>query len=118
MHLSISHLMQLDFWYHIWAAVIFLLNLPGVARSIRAGRSRAGQTSLSLWAMLPEFFHYLAPAWQWLLILLYIVVVPLRRRACASSAAGQPYRRLLGGHHRVHPAHRCALVWPIRHQPH
>jgi hypothetical protein len=30
MHLSISHLMQLDFWYHIWAAVIFLLNLPGL----------------------------------------------------------------------------------------
>jgi hypothetical protein len=35
MHLSISHLMQLDFWYHIWAAVIFLLNLPGIARTFR-----------------------------------------------------------------------------------
>jgi hypothetical protein len=30
LHLSISQLMQLDFWYHIWAAVIFLLNLPGI----------------------------------------------------------------------------------------
>lgn len=30
LHLSISQLMQLDFWYHIWAAVIFLLNLPGL----------------------------------------------------------------------------------------
>jgi hypothetical protein len=30
LHLTISHLMQLDFWYHIWAAVIFLLNLPGL----------------------------------------------------------------------------------------
>jgi hypothetical protein len=38
LHLSISHLMQLDFWYHIWAAVIFLLNLPGVLRTF--GRVR------------------------------------------------------------------------------
>jgi hypothetical protein len=30
MHLSISRLMQLDFWYHILAALIFLVNLPGV----------------------------------------------------------------------------------------
>jgi hypothetical protein len=39
MHLSISSLMQLDFWYHIWAAVIFLLNLPGLALTFtrRAG---------------------------------------------------------------------------------
>jgi hypothetical protein len=33
LHLSISHLMQLNFWYHIWAAVIFLLNLPGLGRT-------------------------------------------------------------------------------------
>ena len=33
LHLSISQLMQLDFWYHIWAAVIFLLNLPGLAKT-------------------------------------------------------------------------------------
>ena len=38
MHLSISHLMQLDFWYHIWAAVIFLLNFPGVSKTFRAAR--------------------------------------------------------------------------------
>lgn len=33
LHLSISHLMQLNFWYHIWAAVIFLVNVPGLART-------------------------------------------------------------------------------------
>lgn len=33
LHLSISRLMQLDFWYHILAAVIFLVNLPGVMRT-------------------------------------------------------------------------------------
>ncbi len=33
LHLSISRLMQLDFWYHIWAAVILLINLPGVAKT-------------------------------------------------------------------------------------
>jgi cardiolipin synthase A/B len=27
--------------------------------------------------MFPEFFHYLAPVWQWLLILLNIVIVPI-----------------------------------------
>lgn len=30
LHLSISRLMQLDFWYHIFAAMIFLVNVPGV----------------------------------------------------------------------------------------
>ena len=33
LHLSISQLMQLDFWYHIWAALIFLVNLPGLGRT-------------------------------------------------------------------------------------
>jgi hypothetical protein len=33
LHLSISRLMQLDFWYHIIAALIFLVNVPGVMRT-------------------------------------------------------------------------------------
>lgn len=33
MHLSISSLMQLDFWYHMAAAMIFLVNLPGIAKT-------------------------------------------------------------------------------------
>ncbi len=36
LHLSISQLMQLDFWYHIWAAVIFMVNVPGLARTFSA----------------------------------------------------------------------------------
>jgi hypothetical protein len=32
-HLSVSRLMQLDFWYHMAAALIFLVNLPGVKRT-------------------------------------------------------------------------------------
>ncbi|MFZ4765305.1 MAG: hypothetical protein ACOYMN_10165, partial [Roseimicrobium sp.] len=39
LHLSISQLMQLNFWYHIWAAVIFLINIPGLATTFgRRGR--------------------------------------------------------------------------------
>ncbi|MEZ0277025.1 MAG: hypothetical protein ACAH88_19100, partial [Roseimicrobium sp.] len=38
MHLSISRLMQLDFWYHILAALIFLVNIPGLKRTF--GRAR------------------------------------------------------------------------------
>lgn len=33
LHLSISHLMQLNFWYHIFAAAIFLVNIPGISRT-------------------------------------------------------------------------------------
>jgi hypothetical protein len=40
MHLSISRLMQLDFWYHIWAALIFLVNLPGLARTFSGASDR------------------------------------------------------------------------------
>jgi hypothetical protein len=40
MHLSISQLMQLDFWYHIWAAVIFLVNLPGIGRTFLGGADK------------------------------------------------------------------------------
>lgn len=36
LHLSISQLMQLNFWYHIWAAMIFMVNLPGIARTFSA----------------------------------------------------------------------------------
>jgi len=42
MHLSITSLMQLDFWYHIWAAVIFLLNLPGLALTFARREGRGG----------------------------------------------------------------------------
>lgn len=38
LHLSISRLMQLDFWYHIIAALIFLVNVPGLKRTF--GRVR------------------------------------------------------------------------------
>lgn len=41
LHLSISHLMQLDFWYHIWAAVIFLVNIPGLARTFGKNGAQA-----------------------------------------------------------------------------
>lgn len=33
MHLSISSLMQLDFWYHMAAAMIFLVNIPGIPKT-------------------------------------------------------------------------------------
>ncbi len=33
LHLSISRLMQLDFWYHIIAILIFMVNIPGLART-------------------------------------------------------------------------------------
>lgn len=33
MHLSISQLMQLDFGYHMAAAMLFLVNLPGIGRT-------------------------------------------------------------------------------------
>ena len=36
LHLSISQLMQLNFWYHIWAAMIFMVNVPGIARTFSA----------------------------------------------------------------------------------
>ena len=39
MHLSISQLMQLDFGYHMAAAMIFLVNLPGIGRTF--GRTAA-----------------------------------------------------------------------------
>jgi hypothetical protein len=39
MHLSISRLMQLDFWYHMAAALIFLINVPGLKRTL-TGRGR------------------------------------------------------------------------------
>lgn len=40
MHLSISRLMQLDFWTHILAALIFLVNLPGIAKTFSSGGRR------------------------------------------------------------------------------
>lgn len=38
LHLSISRLMQLDFWYHIFAALIFVVNVPGIKRTFAGGR--------------------------------------------------------------------------------
>lgn len=38
MHLSISRLMQLDFWYHILAALIFVVNVPGVKATFARAR--------------------------------------------------------------------------------
>jgi hypothetical protein len=35
MHLSISRLMQLDFWYHIIVALIFVVNVPGVLKTFK-----------------------------------------------------------------------------------
>ncbi|MEZ0390464.1 MAG: hypothetical protein ACAI34_25520, partial [Verrucomicrobium sp.] len=32
-HLSVSRLMQLDFWYHMGAALFFLVNLPGIKKT-------------------------------------------------------------------------------------
>lgn len=32
-HLSVSRLMQLDFWYHMGAALVFLVNLPGLRKT-------------------------------------------------------------------------------------
>ncbi|RBP44664.1 hypothetical protein DES53_104487 [Roseimicrobium gellanilyticum] len=40
MHLSISRLMQLDFWYHIVAALIFLVNVPGVKATFTKAKAR------------------------------------------------------------------------------
>lgn len=48
LHLSISRLMQLDFWYHIWAAAIFLLNLPGLARTFSRKKPELLDHSLPL----------------------------------------------------------------------
>lgn len=36
LHLSISRLMQLDFYYHMAAALIFLVNLPGIGKTFFA----------------------------------------------------------------------------------
>jgi len=35
MHMSISRLMQLDFWYHILVALIFAVNVPGILKTFR-----------------------------------------------------------------------------------
>ncbi|TLD72123.1 hypothetical protein FEM03_05205 [Phragmitibacter flavus] len=35
LHLSISRLMQLDFWYHMAAALIFLVNVPGIVKTLK-----------------------------------------------------------------------------------
>ena len=38
LHLSISVVMQLNFWYHIVAALIFLVNVPGLKRTFARSR--------------------------------------------------------------------------------
>lgn len=39
-HLSVSRLMQLDFWYHMGAALIFLVNLPGIKKTFPGKKDR------------------------------------------------------------------------------
>lgn len=41
LHLSISHLMQLDFWYHMIAALIFAVNVPGIWKTLKGVEAKA-----------------------------------------------------------------------------